>query len=205
MPKRVLFLANKCLLDTRSGAAIEIRALLETLLKRGYKCESITASLFDGEKEFPIRSILGNQAFNPEYMGKVFVVQHQGVRHNILRTQSTLLSNFRETDSAVLQEFTRKYLKEFPQDLVISFGGRPLDRALQNAASHGCNKKVFYLANALYVRRHLKGLTRYGARPSFYVTITGINSESSRLSCAPSCPTEVLLIRTRSWRLISKD
>ncbi|MCP4021413.1 MAG: glycosyltransferase family 4 protein [Desulfobacteraceae bacterium] len=152
MAKRALFLAHKCLLDTRSGAAIQVRSLLETLAVAGYECASVTASLFDGESEFPVHTIFGNQGLTPENKEKVFVIEHQGVRHHILNTKSTVLKNFQDDEALKLQEFTKKYVTKYRPDIVICYGGRERDKALQKIVRPACSKMAFHLANASYSR-----------------------------------------------------
>ncbi|MDZ7748434.1 MAG: hypothetical protein U5K43_05980 [Halofilum sp. (in: g-proteobacteria)] len=47
----IAVIAHRSILDHRSGAAIELRSLLEVLAGAGHRCWSLTCSLFHGQQE----------------------------------------------------------------------------------------------------------------------------------------------------------
>ncbi len=59
MTLRVAFVASRCILDPRSGAAIEMKTVLEQLATRGFECHSVTMTRFNGADEFPMARLVG--------------------------------------------------------------------------------------------------------------------------------------------------
>ena len=151
--KRIVFLGFKCLLDSRSGAAIQIRSFLEFLSTKGFDCHSISATLFDGQMEYPVHTLLGQPALDPRNEGKIFNSRQKGVSYHIFKTASTQTSHLRQSDIQGLEQFAYQFFKKSPPDLVICFGGMPHDQSLQQMARQTGAKMVFFLANATYTKK----------------------------------------------------
>ncbi|WP_084605056.1 glycosyltransferase family 4 protein [Desulfonatronum thioautotrophicum] len=150
MPFKALFVSTMCLLDQRSGAALSVRTHLENLAAAGWECHAVTASLCDGNAEYPKVRIFGPEGARPEHQGKCIVLDYSGVRHHILHTRSTVGANLTQQEANSLAMILQKALKENFFDLVITYGSSPLSRDLQNIARKLTRKMVFFLANDSY-------------------------------------------------------
>jgi glycosyltransferase involved in cell wall biosynthesis len=146
---RVAFLSTMCVLDPVSGAALDVRAMLETLAAAGFEASSFTGSLFDQNDEVPFAPILGRDAAAEANRGKVLRLARGGVRHNVFLTGSSRGANMSREEQARMAEVGRRMVREHIRpDVVISYGSSALSRGLRDAAREAGATIVHFLANA---------------------------------------------------------
>ena len=155
MDRKIVFLSPMCLLDTRSGAAHTLRTLLSWLGEAGWEAYSISASLFDGNHEFPMAVAVGYQLAHQQHQGKFLQYSSAGIQHHILYTDSTLKENLTATEGKQLVLKTEELLSAWKPDIVIGFGKSPLSKKLWEIARRYSRKLVFYLANSSYEEAQL--------------------------------------------------
>ncbi|SDG14601.1 hypothetical protein SAMN05216241_1067 [Limimonas halophila] len=147
---KVVFLSPMCVLDTRSGAALEMRTLLGWLSEAGHEAYSISATLFDGRHEFPMTAAVGAEGAAAHNQGKMLRFWRDGVRHHVLYTKSTQGRHLERDEAQRLLTKTDEILRELQPDVVIGYGSDTLSKKLWESARRHTRTLVFYLANASY-------------------------------------------------------
>jgi glycosyltransferase involved in cell wall biosynthesis len=146
-----MFLSPMCVLDRSSGAAIEIKALLECLAAAGLHGASVCATLFDTPEPFPLKTVLGPRANDADAIGRVLAVELQGVRHRILRTRWTQApQRMTEGEAAAFLQLAADELADWDPDLVLSYGSSAFSRQLQALVRGAGRRFCQYIANATY-------------------------------------------------------
>lgn len=143
---KVLWASPFNLHDTSSGAAIEVRCLLEQLVTRGVSVAALAAFIFDapsGASQFP--NLKAELEASPNQL--FFNVEQSGIRYEYMRTKSTHVSDI--TDGEQRQFFSRycHTLCEFRPDLVIMYGGGLLEMGLRAEARRRGIPVVYSLCN----------------------------------------------------------
>jgi len=146
---RVLVLASKCLLDTRSGAAIELKTMLEALAAHGFDCHSISMTCFDGDESFPLARLLGGYA-DTRFTHYFLESPHYGVQHRLFRTRSTWPQDLARDEVVRYGRGVSKLLDRIAPDVVIMSGQDEVARALHGLCQTKGLRCFFYLANPGY-------------------------------------------------------
>lgn len=148
---KIVFLSAMCVLDTRSGAARAMRTLLEWLAAAGWEAHSITASLFDGNTEYPFETLVGTQVAVSENHGKLVELERNGVLHHIQYFASSLGRQATTDEKRALVQRAERLLERIRPDLVISYGSNhATSQALWSSARQHARRLVFYLANGQF-------------------------------------------------------
>jgi len=132
---KVMFLSEMCVLDKKSGAAIEMNAWLDLLQKSGFSCSSVTMSLFDGQEEYPFRKEVAPKIDPQEHIGKRLRVHRDGVEHNIVITGSSIGKNLKKEQIAGFLKSAREDIERIRPDVVIGYGSanlNPLRRVVRS-------------------------------------------------------------------------
>ena len=153
---RILFASPYCLLDTTSGAAIATRELLDQLVRLGFPCSTVTASIFDPIRQvsldemvaqfsaaIPSRRDLSENGFFVE-------VSHNGITHTILKTRQSQRKFLTPQEEAALLSLVDRKISDFPPDLLLTYGGLSAERKIHRLAHQKGIPVVFYLHNSLY-------------------------------------------------------
>lgn len=147
---RVVVLARNCILDPRSGGAIELRTMLEALAASGCECHSITMTCFDGQEEFPLDRVIEAAYTGADYRHRFLAATHRGVRHLLFTTASTVADNLARDEVVTFGRGASRQLDEIRPDIIVTTGGGTVARALHLLAEGTGAVRIFYLANPDY-------------------------------------------------------
>lgn len=147
MPK-LLWANAYCLLDTSSGASMAVRTMLQCLQDRGWEVEVVGATIFDSPTG---RTRLASVWEKVEDKStKILNVQDGNLRHQLVKTASTVRSQMTAEEEGIWFSLYRKNLEEFQPDIVYYYGGQPLDLLVPIEAKKRGIPSVAYLANGNY-------------------------------------------------------
>lgn len=146
---KIAFLSLKSLLDRNSGAALEIKLVLETLAKNGFECASISLNCYDTGDDYTSDEQIDTRLNPKNGRGGFFHYDDQGIRHYLYvgRSKDTM-----KIDQADLDGFLNNaanFFRNFKPDAVIFFGSNELVPLLRLARDNGA-KILFYTGNAAY-------------------------------------------------------
>lgn len=144
---RIAFVASRCILDRRSGAAIEMKVLLEQLAKQGHDCHSITPTCFDGNEEFPLERLVGPEYASERYRHYFLEAWHHDVGHRLFTTASSRLAALTRAEAEQFARGTGGLLADLRPDLVVTTGVDDVSETLHHLAVESGAVTVFYLAN----------------------------------------------------------
>lgn len=147
--KRILFLSEKSLLDVNSGAAIEVKTWLETLVKRGHECMAFNFTCFDGRDQYDVKRHVSPQIDVEADHGKIRILNQNGVAHHLLVTRSSDTMKLVGPDFQAYSMAARKRIDTFKPDYILCFGSHYLAPILQHGKVNGA-KTMFYLATGTY-------------------------------------------------------
>lgn len=154
---KILFASPYNILDMTSGAALATRELLEKVIPRGFSCQTVTASVFDGVQGLSLeealrRRNLGDVASDSIGALPVMHVRDGEIRHTILRTGRSRRNALRAEEERGLLALVDRAIREVRPDLVLTYGGLKLERQIHQLAKGRGIPVVFYLQNGLYSR-----------------------------------------------------
>lgn len=148
---KILFLSESCLLDSSSGAALSVRAMLEALVAAGWAARAATLNCCDGDREYPLSKV--NEALDPATSsGQAVTVDDGPVQHDIWIARSTLQRKLRPWELRAYLEMAEDQLKWFNPDIVLTYSSELLRPLLARAQRRGA-KTVFYVANPAVLRK----------------------------------------------------
>jgi glycosyltransferase involved in cell wall biosynthesis len=151
----VLFLSPYCLLDPSSGASISCRSILEGLAARNHEARAVSATIFDkprfaSSEEFVKR--IGARpisAFSKQRIN-VWGCQRQGVKYLIYPSRAQRRPFFTCAEAVTYQRLVMEAVKRQRPDVVLAYGGKPIDRDIYRWLREQGIPIVFYLANPNY-------------------------------------------------------
>ncbi len=146
---RVVFVATKCVLDRRSGAAVEMKTVLETLAAQGVECHAITMTRFDGDQAFPLAALVGEFA-DEAYKHRFLEAEHRGVHHRLFYTNNTAADALERSEVVRFGQGVAHYLDAIAPDLVITAGQGAVAEALVRLAQEKGSRCLGYVANPSY-------------------------------------------------------
>jgi len=147
--KRILWMSVECLLDTSSGAAIQVKEILSQLQNQDYEVLIAGATIFDALKVgVAIRESIFKAESKPGNLA--LYVDSAGLKHHLLMTRSVIKNDMLGIEYDALYLHYTALLDQFKPDLVFFWGGRSFDFLIADEARYrGCPSAV-YLANANY-------------------------------------------------------
>lgn len=131
---KILWVAPWSLHDMSSGAAIQVRTMLEKLVERGMEVIALNSMICDGQAGYDLlmlRTGLTEKLQGPE---RIFRLEDRGVQYVYTRSASW---NALAQNRAEQTEFFSAYhslLDSFRPDMVMSYGGDCLDIAVKAEA-----------------------------------------------------------------------
>lgn len=179
--KKILFLSDVCVLDRKSGAAISALSWMRTLSRVGYRCYSVSMSLFDGDEEVDMKTEFGLDVEPREHVGSRIRFDIDGIEHNVF---SVGTSQGIKVNGSLPSDFVRSAaedIRRIKPDIVFGYGSRLLLPLRELAGSLG-STRIFYLANASYVgKKDLFGEVDRIVCPSR--TLADFYKKSENLDC----------------------
>ena len=148
--KKIMWLSPMCCLDHRGGAACQIRSVLTSLASAGWEAYAVHMTLFDGEDQYPMSTLIGKQHAVPENYGKTFNFTRDGVHQRLFYTKSSFGKNLTKEEAQTFFDRAKKILEEIQPDVVLTYGSSNLCKALIREARKNCKTLIFYLANPSY-------------------------------------------------------
>lgn len=147
-PFRILWANCYCLLDTSSGASMAVHRILHQLKRRGFEIQVIGATVFDTPHGVGIWkqqkvSYNGRRATTAEF-------DDDGVPHKVALTKQTTRSEMTAAEESVWHSEYIRALDTFKPDLVMTYGGLPLDLLTTHEARRRGIPVAFYLGNGGY-------------------------------------------------------
>lgn len=143
---KILWASPFNLHDTSSGAALQVRIMLESLHKRGVQCRALAAFVFDNPSGASFFTDLKKQ-YNDAPDTVFFNLQHEGISYQYMRTRSTHIADFCDAEQ---RKFFQRYcqtLVEFRPDLILMYGGGMLEMVLRAEARRRGIPSVYALEN----------------------------------------------------------
>ena len=135
-PRRILWANCFCMLDTSSGASTLARRILAQLAKRGFEVRALGASIFDAPHGKAV--FAEKQAQHGKRRAAKIEFEDGSVRHTVVQTRTSERNGMTASEEfRWYTEYTR-ILDSFRPDLVMTYGGLPLDiLATQEARRRG--------------------------------------------------------------------
>lgn len=149
---RILFASTYCLLDRTSGAALATLELLKKLVKGGFACEAITASIFDPAREIAFDEVIQSPGVTVRRREGALFELSDGLLHTIFKTMSSRRSAFESHEEEALLLAIEKKIDEFQPDTILTYGGLSAERRIHRLAHQHKIPVVFYLHNSLYTK-----------------------------------------------------
>ena len=205
---KIMWLSPMCSLDRRSGAAGQMRSVLSTLADAGWSAHAVQMTLFDLKDSGQAAAILGEEKANEANIGQTFNFSQNGVDHHLFYTRLTSGGNMRQEEVQAFYEYACHTLAEIRPDVVITYGGAEISRALNRFARKVTRTMIFYLANQSYDDPRLFELFDQVLVPSqfqadYYREKLGIESDVLRTLMPPEHvpePGQVLATRAPAQR-----
>lgn len=144
-----LFWANYyCLLDTSSGASINVRQMLLQLQEAGFEILVLGATIFDAENG-QTHLLPHAQALQAQ-QGALVDIQDGPLTHKLLITEHWQRAQMRHAEIDTWHGVYRTLLKDWQPDLVWFYGGSTPDLLIPYEARRLGISSVAYLANGNY-------------------------------------------------------
>lgn len=158
--KKLLFASPHCCIDPSSGAALATRDVLECLAERGWDCRAITCGLLDFAEETRIEDVLAAHGAGFErrtaalpngWRAEVFDLSLNGVRVAILPTASSRAEHApSHAEALAFLGLAEPLLDRFKPDMLLTYGGHPVNLELMKRARARGIRVVFHLHNFAY-------------------------------------------------------
>lgn len=146
MKPRILWASPFSLHDTTSGAAMEVKCLLENLVERGMNVLCMSCFIFDNPNGRSLFTRFEEEmTANPEQ--HFFDVNHNDIRYIYMRTKSWAVADICDAEQ---RRFFSRYcgiLNEFKPDMLIMYGGGMLEMGLRSEAKRRGIPVVYSLCN----------------------------------------------------------
>lgn len=131
---KILWVAPWSLHDTSSGAAIQVRTMLEKLVERGIEVMCLNSVICDGQASYDLlmlRTGLTEKLQGPE---RVFRLEDRGVQYVYTRSASWNAMAQTRAEQTDFFSVYHSLLDSFRPDMVMSYGGDCLDMAVKAEA-----------------------------------------------------------------------
>ena len=174
--RRLLFASCHGYVDPSSGAACATRDVLEMLAACGVECRVLSTAVLDYDRDTavgPLVAALGGPAEpSPVALARggsvaAYDFELGGVRVTLLATASSLLSRSPDqTEGRAFLDLAGQALARFRPQVVLTYGGHPVNLALMARARRAAVPVVFHLHNLAYRDRRPFGAARAILVPS---------------------------------------
>lgn len=147
-PPRILWAAPFCLHDSSSGAAANLRNMLEKLVERGVEVRVLSALTFDSPKGTTMFPNFEEQRDKTEH--DFLTIESNGITYQYLKTKSIRIDDMTRGEE---NKFLIRYYDTvwaFKPDAIMQFGGAPLELAIRIDAQRRGMAVLFALMNGNY-------------------------------------------------------
>jgi len=142
----ILFCCPGSILEITSGAALSLRAILESLAYKGFRAVALQATIFDSEQGGEhIMKAGKSQTDKPIWRSEL-----NGVEHLIVKTGSHVRRFMTCQEEETYVNLFRAELAHRRPDMVFLWGGLVLERTIMREARDANIPVVFYLVNEGY-------------------------------------------------------
>jgi glycosyltransferase involved in cell wall biosynthesis len=148
-PIKVAFLSFKSLLDRNSGAAMELRSVLEALHRTGDTCLSFSFNCYDVGDAYKADELIDPKLAQAPGKRELYHYDSNGVRHYLLVGTSKDTMKLTRADLDTFLEKGERFLRSERPDRVIFFGSNELLPLLRVAKDVDA-KCVFYAGTAVF-------------------------------------------------------
>ncbi len=144
---KILWAAPYCLHDSMSGAAIQMKLILEQLVQKGYSCKVVSALIFDTPEGF---NFFQSYEKNIEKNNLWLEFNEKSIRYSYLRTQSSALAKMMRAEEIELYHKYLEVIAQFKPDIFLIYGGGILELFLINESHRRGIKTVLHVPNGNY-------------------------------------------------------
>ena len=144
---RILFLSFKTLLDRNSGAAIELRAILEAVTALGASAQALTFNCYDTGNDYKVDPEIADELTNQRNVGRLFHIEIEGVRHYLQPATGLHTLDIDQRDFETFLHNSEQVIASYKPTHVLFFGSNELLPILKKAKSA---KIVMYVGTASY-------------------------------------------------------
>ncbi len=178
--KRLLWANPNCLLDTSSGASIDVREQLHQLAQANWDVHIIGATVFDAPTG--ITRIATHWKKLKTAPQKTVTINDGQLSHHLVKTENIHRSLITAREESIWFDLYTKALDHFKPEVVYYYGGRTLDLLIGYEAKARGIPVVAYLANAsFHGRRWCQDvdyiLTNSQATAHYYAQREGIDAK----------------------------
>lgn len=146
---RTVFISLKSLLDKHSGAALEVKSVLEGLAADGMECSAISFNCYDTGDDYAEDERIDPRLSPKNSHGEFFHYDENGIRHYLYVGRSKDTMKIDQEDMNGLIRRASITLNEIKPDVVVFFGSNDLIPLLSLAKTNGA-KILFYTGTASY-------------------------------------------------------
>lgn len=141
---KFLFASPHALFDSSSGAAISMYSILKELKRAGHSVATLQSTIYDSQANHALRP-------HPEKpLLKPFSHHDNDIPHTIVPCKHWYRPYMTAIEELAFEGIFNQFIKQAKPDVLITYGGMLLERAiLRNAKEQGI-KTVFYLVNLSY-------------------------------------------------------
>lgn len=150
-PPRILWANSYCLVDTTSGAAMAAREMLRQLAGRGWAVKILGAANFDHPRG--VEGLGEQAAYVRSRIGDDLLLADGPLEHHLLVTAATRRALMSAEEEGRWYSLYEAYLETFRPQVVMLYGGKPLDYLVAAEARRRGIAVVFYVANGSYLAR----------------------------------------------------
>lgn len=147
--RRILFLSFKSLLDRNSGAAIELRTILEAFAQSGDSIAAMSFHCFDTGNDYRPDTRIAADVSDHNNIGRLFHFDEKGIRHYLQIGPSFDTMDIKQADFDRFVANSKMIIDEFAPTHLIFFGSNELIPILQFATSKG-TELLLYAGTAAY-------------------------------------------------------
>lgn len=146
---KITFISFKSLLDRNSGAALELKAILEQMAKRGAEVSSLSFNCYDNGDDYVADEEIDARLSPRNSSGKIFHYDSHGIRHYLYVGSSKDTQKLKVEELTQFIELAAREIRNQKPDYLIYFGSNEIIPILKAGKSSGA-KIVFYVGTAGY-------------------------------------------------------
>ncbi|RUS65195.1 glycosyltransferase [Pseudorhodobacter sp. E13] len=167
---KIAFISFKTLLDRNSGAALELRQILEALSRQAESVSCFSFNCYDNGDDYCADEKIDPRLSPSRSSSQLFHYDNNGVRHYLLVASSKNTMNLTKNDIDTFYSRARNFIETVRPDFIIFFGSNELIPVLDMGKRCGA-ELVFYAGTASYEqeRKPLFDLADKLVVPSKYI------------------------------------
>lgn len=147
--RRILFLSFKTLLDRNSGAALELRTILEEFPKQGDQVAALSFNCYDNGNSYRVDPRIASETTDTANIGRFFHFDDKGIRHYLQIGNGLDTMDITRDDFTRFLENAKGVIADFDPTHVIYFGSNELLPILVSAKKAHA-KLILYAGTASY-------------------------------------------------------